>query len=85
MQAVDTFEVLREALKLLVDLEGQLASVHDHHNGGSVVLCWVLQKMQHRENEHGGLAHATLCLANNVATKNGLRNALMLDCADKLR
>lgn len=80
VHGVDILEVLGEALKLLVDLESQLASVHDHNNGGSVVLRLGLQKMQHGENKHGGLAHAGLCLANNITTKNGLRNAFMLDC-----
>lgn len=75
---LDIRQVLGEALVLLLDLEGQLSRVAQHHHvhlAGHGV-----QQVQRGQHEHGGLAHARLGLADNVHAQHGLGNALVLHC-----
>ena len=65
-----------EALKLVVDLEGQLARVAQH-DGADLPLLG-LELVQRREHEDGRLAHTGLGLADDVHAQDGLRDALVL-------
>jgi hypothetical protein len=79
---LDVGQVLGEALVLLLDLEGQLAGVAQHH---AVHLAghW-LQLVQRGEDKDGGLAHAGLGLADDVHAQQRLGNALVLHCVIRL-
>jgi hypothetical protein len=74
--SLDVAHVLFEAVELLADLVCQLTSVAKNESldfaGNRVDL------VQGGQNEHGRLTHTTLCLAKNIVTENGLRNALVL-------
>jgi hypothetical protein len=75
---LDVRQVLGEALVLLLDLEGQLSGVAEHHH---VHLAGHgLQQVQGGQHEHGGLAHAGLGLADDVGAQHGGRDALVLHC-----
>merc|ERR1719217_969463 len=69
-------QVAAEALKLVVDLEGQLARVAQH-DGADLPLLG-LELVQRREHEDGRLAHTGLGLADDVHAQDGLRDALVL-------
>lgn len=70
-------QVLGETSNLVLDLEGKLTSVaHDEGGRGLGVL---LELVEHREDEHGGLTHARDGLADDIATLHGIGDALLLD------
>lgn len=73
----DVGKVLGEALVLSLDLVGQLAGVAEHNHMHLAIDG--LQLVQCGEHEDGGLAHAGLGLADDVASEHSLGNALVLD------
>lgn len=73
-------QVLLEAVKLVADLERELARVAHHQRLHAAVLVAGLdvELLQHRQHKHGRLAHARLGLAQHVVAQNRLGNALVL-------
>ena len=74
---LDRRHVLCEARELVSDLKGKLARVAKDDDDG--LAGHGLDLLEGGEDEDGRLAHATLCLAEDVHAENGLRNALLLD------
>lgn len=62
----------------LAHLEGQLAGVAQHDSGHLPGLG--VELLQNGQDEHSGLAHAGLCLAQDVHAQNGVGDALVLHC-----
>lgn len=75
---LDARHVLAEALVLLADLECQFAGVaHDQHVD---LVVGGLELLESGQDEHCGLAHTGLGLAQDVHAQNGLWNAFVLNC-----
>ena len=74
----DVLHVSGETLILVADLECQLTGVAKNHHR-NLTINW-FQLLQAGDDEHRGLTHTGLSLANNIHAKNSLRNALVLDC-----
>lgn len=74
----DVLHVGGETFVLVANLESQLTSVAEHQHGHLPV--HGLNLLQGGNHKNGGLAHAGLGLADNIHTKDGLRDALVLDC-----
>ena len=72
----DVLEVLEEPVELLLDLEGQFSVVRQHHGRDWVRV--LVQLVEQREDEDGGLAHSGLGLAQDVDAHFGLGDALLL-------
>mmetsp|Transcript_40622 Transcript_40622/g.102257 ORF Transcript_40622/g.102257 Transcript_40622/m.102257 type:complete len:253 (+) Transcript_40622:2946-3704(+) len=69
--------VLAEAVELVTDLVGELASVAEHQSVNySVHRFDLLKDGQHK---HSGLSHTTLGLADHIRTEDSLRDAFMLN------
>jgi len=71
------WEILRESVKLFLDLVGQFSRVTQNEGG-----CWlgvIVQLLQDRQDEHSGLSETGYSLAEDVTTVVGLGNALLLD------
>jgi hypothetical protein len=73
--------VLAEALVLLADLEGELASVAHDEDVGLIVGGFEL--LESGEDEDCRLAHTALRLAENVHAQNGLWNAFVLNWRER--
>lgn len=71
------WEVLGETVELVADLEGQLTHVGEHKD---LHLALGHQLVEGGQHEHGGLAHARLCLAQHIHAQQSLGNALVLHC-----
>lgn len=69
-------EVLAEASELVLDLEGQLASVAE--NDDRDLTRDGLDLLEGSKNEDGGLTHTRLGLAQNIHTENGLGDTFLL-------
>lgn len=76
----DLREVLAEASKLVLDLEGQFTSVAQ--NDDRDLAGDGLDLLEGSEDKDGGLTHTGLGLAQNIHTENGLRDTLLLNCID---
>lgn len=74
----DFREVLAEASKLVLDLEGQLTSVAE--NDDRDLAGDGLDLLEGSKNEDGSLTHTRLGLAQNIHTENGLGDTLLLHC-----
>lgn len=74
----DLGEVLAEASKLVLDLEGQLASVAE--NDDRDLAGDGLNLLEGSEDKDGGLTHTRLGLAQNIHTENRLGDTLLLNC-----
>ncbi len=72
------WHILAESGVLILDLVSQLASVA-HYQDGSFTGDW-LNLLKSGENKDCSLTETRLGLAKNVGTKDGLRNANLLDC-----
>ena len=84
---LDLRQVLGETLILVSDLEGKLASVAEDEDGNLVLTGGEgagVQLVQCGQNEDGGLTHTGLGLADDVHTKDGLGDALVLDLGGML-
>lgn len=78
---LNIWHVLAEAGILVLDLVGKFTSVtHDEDRG--LAGDW-LDLLKGGEDEHGGLTETRFSLAKNVASKNGLGNADLLNCRVK--
>ena len=79
---LDLRKVLGETLVLVSDLEGKLTSVAEDEDGDLVLTGGEgagVQLVQSGQDEHGRLTHTGLGLADDVHTKDGLGDALVLD------
>lgn len=76
---LDLGHVLGETSVLVLDLEGQLASVaHDHDRA---LAGDRLDLLEGGEDEDGSLSETGLGLADDVSSKHGLGNADLLNCS----
>jgi hypothetical protein len=76
--SLDIRHVLAKPLVLGTDLVCQLAGMaHDEYGGFTLNR---LDLLKRRKDEDCGLTKTRLCLADDVGTQDGLRNALSLDC-----
>lgn len=76
---LDLWQILCEAGVLILDLERQLASVA-HDKDGRLAIDG-LNLLEAGENEDGSFAQTRLGLADNVGSKDGLRDTDLLDCS----
>ena len=84
---LDLRKVLGETLVLVSDLEGKLTSVAKDEDGDLVLTGGEgagVQLVQSGQDEDGGLTHTGLGLADDVHTKDGLGDALVLDLGGML-
>lgn len=79
----DFWHVLAETNVLVLDLEGQLASVaQNEHTDFSIDGLHLLEGGQHKNRR---LTQTRLGLAENIASEDGLRNAQLLDWSEDVR
>ena len=71
-------EVRAETLELVLDLVRELARVAEDQRAD--LPGHGLELLEHREDEHRGLAHARLGLADDVHAEDRLGDALVLNC-----
>mmetsp|Transcript_13149 Transcript_13149/g.42022 ORF Transcript_13149/g.42022 Transcript_13149/m.42022 type:complete len:250 (-) Transcript_13149:59-808(-) len=74
---LDVLEVLCEAVKLVLDLVGELASVADDQDFHGLLRS--IQLLETSQDKDSSLAHARLGLAEHIGAEDGLRDALVLD------
>lgn len=75
---LNIWHVLAEACVLVLDLVGKLTSMaHNQYRGLS---CNGIDLLEGGQDEDSGLTKTRFGLAENIRTKNGLRNAYLLDC-----
>lgn len=75
-------QMLGESQKFVLDLISQLPSVAQNEAG---VWLWLIVKLlEDRQDEHCGLSHSRLRLAENVLVGDGVGNALLLDLGGML-
>lgn len=77
---LDVGQEFGKAVVLVPDLVGQLTSVAHDQNRGDTRLGLLVHLLQRSEDEDGCLSETGLGLAEDVVTKNGLRNGNLLDC-----
>ena len=81
--SLDSWQIFREPLVLVSNLEGKLAGVaKDQHRNLTINRLQLVQGGKHKD---GSLAHTRFGLAHNVHTKNSLRNALVLNLRRMLK
>jgi hypothetical protein len=76
--SLDVGHVLAETVVLVANLVGELTSVAHDHDGNLAVDG--LDLLQGGQDEHGRLSETRLGLADDVATKESLRDTGLLDC-----
>ena len=74
---LDIGHILAEAVVLVSDLEGQLASVA--HDQDGALACDGLDLLKGGKNEDGSFAKTGLCLTDDVTSEECLRNTGLLD------
>lgn len=77
----DVLHVGSETLVLVANLECQFTGVA-HDKDGDLAIDG-LNLLKGRDYKHSSLTHTRLGLANDVHTKDGLGDALVLDCRNK--
>ena len=77
---LDVGQELGETVVLVPDLVGQLTSVAHDQDRSDTRLRLLVHLLQGSKDEDGCLSETGLGLAENVVTKNGLRNGNLLDC-----
>jgi hypothetical protein len=77
----DIREILGEAVIFIVDLVRQLTSVaHDNYRSLAINR---LDLLKCREHEDGSLSETRFGLADNIVSKDGLRDAELLNCRNR--
>ena len=76
--AFDPIKILGEPLVLLVDLKGKLPGVAEHEDTDLSI--HGLNLLEGGNHEDGRLAHAALGLTDDIHSKDGLGDALVLNC-----
>lgn len=80
-RGLDVRKVLAEACILVLDLESKLTGVaHNQHRALAVDRLDLLKSCQ---DENGSFTKTGLGLAENVGSKDGLRDASLLDCGNE--
>lgn len=77
-RGLDVRKVLAESGVLVLDLEGQLTSVAHDEDGALAV--HRLDLLEGGQNENGSFTETRFGLTKNVGSKDGLRDAVLLDC-----
>lgn len=75
-------KILGESLVLVSNLEGKLTSVTEDKDGHLVLPSREsigVKLVQSSKNENSSLSHTTLCLADDIHTKDGLGNTFVLN------
>lgn len=86
--SLDLREVFGETLVFVGDLECQLPGMTENKNADLVLASRKgvgIQLVKSRQYKYGRLSHPGLCLAYDVHSENGLRNALMLHLRGMLK
>jgi hypothetical protein len=79
---LDFRKVLGKTLVLVSNLERKLTGMTENKNGNLVFAFWEgrrIKLVKSCKNKDSSLSHTRLGLTNNVHTKDGLRNAFVLD------
>ena len=79
---LDIWKVLAEPSIFVLDLIGELACV-THDKSGALAGHW-LNLLKCRKDEDCSLSKPGLCLAEDIGSKDGLRNAHLLDCDEAM-
>ena len=77
---LDVGQEFGETVVFVPDLVGQLTSVAHYQNRGDAGFGLFIHLLQCSEDKDSRLSETGLGLAENVVTKNGLRNGNLLDC-----
>lgn len=80
--SLNVWEVLAEPGILILNLVRELACV-THDKSGALAGHW-LDLLKGRKDKDGSLPEAGLCLAQDICSKYGLRNAHLLDCDEAM-
>lgn len=75
---LDFWNILAESCKLVFDLVRKFAGVR-HNQDRAFARNW-FYLLQRGEDEDSGLSETRFSLAENIGSKDGLRNANLLDC-----
>ena len=75
----DVGEILAETVELLIDLEGELPGVAEDEGGARLGV--LVEAVENRADEDGGLAHPALGLTENVVPVDALGDRLLLHLA----
>ena len=80
--SLDVWKVLAEAGILVLDLIGEFAGV-THDKGGTLAGHW-LDLLKRSKDKYCSLSKAGLRLAQHIGSKDGLRDAHLLDCDEAM-
>ena len=80
--SLDVGKVLAEAGIFVLDLIGEFACVA-HDKSGTFAGHW-LDLLKRCEDKYCSLSEAGLCLAEHIGSKDGLRDAHLLDCNEAM-
>ena len=80
--SLDIWKVLAKPGIFVLDLVGEFTGV-THDKSGTFAGHW-LDLLKRRKDKHCSLSKARLCLAQYIGSKDGLRDAHLLDCDEAM-